>query len=65
MYIYLAGKPILPLQFELKLYEKELPPYCRKFQISLTKLPGSSPEWSKHFLALNKFTFCETGWIGF
>ena len=24
MYIYLAGKPILPLQFELKPYEKEL-----------------------------------------
>ena len=51
MYIYLAGKPILPLQFELKPYENELPPHCRKFQISLTKLPGSSPEWSKHFLA--------------
>ena len=65
MYIYLAGKPILPLQFELKPYENELHPHCRKFQISLTKLPGSSPEWSKHFLALNKFTFCETGWIGF
>ena len=51
MYIYLAVKPILPLQFELEPYEQELPPYYRKFQISLTKLPGSSSEWSKHFLA--------------
>ena len=29
MYIYLAGKQILPLQFELKPYENELPPHCR------------------------------------